>query len=59
MTEALLTPGDVARLLRLSRSKVYDLMARRQLAHVKIGKCVRVRTADLEAYIKECQVSVR
>ena len=41
----LMTVREVAELLRLSRSKVYELINLRELRTVKIGRCVRVPEA--------------
>ena len=47
----LLTGKEVAQLLRVSRSKAYGLMRRKEVPVIQIGKCVRVRLEDLEDYI--------
>lgn len=47
----LLTVEDVARILRISRSMAYRIMADGRLRTVAIGRSVRVRPADLERYI--------
>lgn len=41
----LMTVREVAELLRLSRTKVYELINLRELRTVKIGRCVRVPEA--------------
>ena len=38
----LMTVREVAERLRLSRSKVYELINLRELRTVKIGRCVRI-----------------
>ena len=45
--ERLLTVGDVARHLAVSRSKVYSVMDRGQLPYVKLGKSRRIRWSDV------------
>ena len=57
-TEVLLQPlllsiPEVARSLRLSRSKVYELIAEEKLPVMKFGKSVRVSTASLERWIQQ------
>lgn len=47
----LLTVPEVASLLRLSRAKVYELIARGDLVSVKIDGARRVRRVDLERYV--------
>jgi len=48
----LLRATEVAALLGLGRSKVYDMMKRGQLPVVRIGKAVRVPAHALEEWIK-------
>jgi excisionase family DNA binding protein len=50
----LLKPQDVAQRLKISRAMAYKLLTRGDLPSVKIGRIVRVREADLEAYIQKC-----
>ena len=50
-TKILLTGKEVAQLLRVSRSKAYGLMRRKEVPIVQIGRCVRVQIEDLEEYI--------
>ncbi len=51
MTE-LLTPTEVAALLKVSVRFVRHLQATGQLAHVRIGRLPRYRVRDVEAYIR-------
>jgi excisionase family DNA binding protein len=51
MERLLLTAADVAGLLCVSRSKVYELMYAGQLPSVKIGACRRVRRDAVDAYL--------
>ena len=48
----LLNADDIAEILGISRSKVYQLMKSGDLPSVRIGKSVRVRKRDLEEFIK-------
>ena len=50
--EPLLTAADVSFRLHLSRSCTYDLMSSGALPTVRIGRSRRVRSEDLEAFIK-------
>ena len=34
--------SEVAALLRISRNKVYDMVARNQLPHFRVGNCIPV-----------------
>ena len=47
----LLTPEEVARALRVGRSKVYDLMRSGALRSVKIGGSRRVSATALAEYV--------
>ena len=49
----LLTAEQVAEILRISVYKAYAMMASGEIPTVKIGRCVRVREEDLEAFINE------
>jgi excisionase family DNA binding protein len=50
--ERLLKPPEVATILGLGRSKVYDMIARRELPVVKIGTAVRVPSGKLQRWIE-------
>ena len=52
MEKLLLCPEEVAELLGVGRSRVYDLMRKRELLSVRIGKSRRVPTAAVEEYVK-------
>lgn len=54
--ERLLTPKQVADLLAVSPAWVLDHASRRRphLPSVKMGKAVRFRRSDIEAFIHEC-----
>jgi excisionase family DNA binding protein len=51
---ALLKPQDIAQRLKISRAMAYKLLTMGELPAVRIGRIVRVREADLEAYIQKC-----
>jgi excisionase family DNA binding protein len=42
---------DAAKLLALSESMIRKMLTTRQLTAVRIGRSVRVRSAELEAFI--------
>lgn len=46
------TPEEVAKLLKISRFTVYEMIKRGDLAAYRIGRKVRVEAPDLEVYIK-------
>jgi excisionase family DNA binding protein len=47
----LLRIGDIADRLAISRSMAWKLIAIGELRSIRIGRAVRVRPADLEAYL--------
>jgi excisionase family DNA binding protein len=47
----LLTPVEVGRLLGVSRSTVYELLQKGELASLKVGGCRRIRLDALQAYL--------
>lgn len=47
------TVSEAAQLLRISRSKTYQLIAAGELKTIKIGGSRRVPVAELEVFIKE------
>ena len=52
MEKLLLSPEEAAEALGVGRSRLYDLMRRRELVSVRIGKCRRVPVAALQAYVE-------
>lgn len=51
MERELLRANEVARLLNVGRSTVYELIARRELPVIRIGRLVRVPRLALEEWI--------
>jgi excisionase family DNA binding protein len=47
----LVTPEEAARVLRISRSKIYELISSRELKSVQIGRSRRIRWGDLQAFV--------
>ncbi len=57
MTEPLYTIPEVAQYLKLSKSKVYYLVQRGYLPHVRIGKNLRIREQQLQDWLeKNCSL---
>jgi excisionase family DNA binding protein len=54
--ERLLTVSEVARMLSLSRSKVYALVARGGLEAFKVGSSVRVPAAAVRSLLEKSRV---
>jgi excisionase family DNA binding protein len=58
LADSLLTATEVARWLHVSRAWVFEHSNGRRrpyLPSVKLGKSVRFRRADVNAFIEECQ----
>jgi excisionase family DNA binding protein len=49
----ILTVPETAEYLKLSKSKVYLLVQRNQIPHLKIGKNVRIRREDLLVWLEK------
>ena len=52
MEKLLLSPEEAAEVLGVGRSRVYDLMRKRELVSVRIGKCRRVPVTALRSYVE-------
>ena len=55
LTMNVLTINEVAAALKLSRSKVYELVSVGKLASLKIDGAVRVLETDLLSYLESCR----
>jgi excisionase family DNA binding protein len=53
LDDRLLTADDVAELLRLPVSTIYDLARTGRLPHLRIGRALRFSRGDLEAHLAE------
>ncbi len=51
-TESLLTPAEAAAILKIGRSKLYELIARGSIESVKLGRCRRFRRTDLDRFVR-------
>lgn len=49
--DVLLTAEDVARKLKISRTKAYEMIKFGELPSISLGRLVRVRIVDLNAFI--------
>ena len=45
--------SEVAKLLRISRARAYEMIADGSIPHVRVGRCIRVRLNKLEARLSE------
>lgn len=51
LTEPLLDANEAARLLRVPRSTLYELVRSRGLPHVRVGRALRFTREDLSEWI--------
>jgi excisionase family DNA binding protein len=53
MERMLLRPAEAAEAIGVSRSRMYELLASRELPSIRVGRTVRVPVAALQAWIAE------
>ncbi len=51
--DTILTIPEVARYLKLSKSKVYLLVTQKKIPCIRIGRNVRIRQSDLETWLNQ------
>ena len=59
LSEPLLTADEVAALLRVPRSTVYELTRSRRLPHIKVGRRTLFVRVDLDAWVVANRVEPR
>ena len=52
----LYTVADIQGMLKISRGRAYELVQSGEIPHLRVGKLLRVRAADLDAYLESCKV---
>lgn len=50
-TNELLTMNEVAKILKISRTKAYSLTQESDFPIIRIGKCIRVKEKDLYKWL--------
>jgi excisionase family DNA binding protein len=53
LEDPILTIPEVALYLKISKSKIYNLVSRKEIPHLKIGRNVRIRQTDLQRWIEK------
>lgn len=48
----MLTPSDIARILKISKSGVYNLLKRGEIPYLRVGKKIRVPAKSLNEFIE-------
>jgi excisionase family DNA binding protein len=51
--DTILTIPEVAHYLKMSKSKIYDLVSKKEIPHIKIGRNVRIRQTDLQIWMEK------
>ncbi len=54
--DEIMTIPEVARMLKMSKSKIYYLIQRREIPHIKIQRNVRIKQSDLEKWLAKQEV---
>lgn len=57
--EDLMSPWDVSRRLGIGKRSVYHRLASGDLAYHRVGRLVRIRNHDLNAYLARTRVEAR
>ena len=52
MEKLLLKPSEVAQVLGIGRSLIYELIARREIPSIRLGRCIRVPSESLQRWLK-------
>lgn len=53
METLLYKPSDCQELLNLGRSKIYELIATKQLRTVRVGRAIRIPAAALKEFVEK------
>lgn len=57
MDKLLLTPEEAAKVLSISRSKLYELLATNELESVRIGASRRIPVQALDRFVEHCRAT--
>ena len=52
LADRVLTVPQVAQYLQISKSKIYYLISRKQMPHIRLGRNVRIRESDLLKWLE-------
>ena len=53
MEKILLKPFEVGQVLGIGRSLVYELIARKEIPSIRLGRCIRVPSESLQRWLKD------
>jgi len=51
MEKLLLKPSEVAQVLGIGRSLIYELIARKEMPSIRLGRCIRVPSESLQRWL--------
>ena len=51
--DAIMTIPEVASYLKMSKSKIYYLVSRKKIPHLRLGRNVRIRQSDLKNWLNQ------
>jgi excisionase family DNA binding protein len=51
--DPILTVREVSEYLQISKSKIYYLISRKEIPHLRLGKNVRIRMSDLLEWLNQ------
>ena len=57
--EELLSPKEISELLKVSKPWPYQMAKRRLLPYYKMGKVIRFKRTDIEAFLKKSRIERR
>jgi len=55
MEKLLLKPSEVTKILGIGRSLVYELIARREIPSIRLGRCIRIPSESLKQWLKDME----
>jgi prophage regulatory protein len=58
MEKLLMKPMEVAQILGIGRSLVYEMLATKELPSIRIGRCIRIPANALEKWIQDKQAVI-
>ena len=53
MEKLLLKPSEVSQMLGIGRSLIYELIARKEIPSIRLGRCIRVPSESLQRWLKD------
>lgn len=53
LNKLLLKPSEVTQILGIGRSLVYELIARKEIPSIRLGRCIRVPSESLQRWLKD------